>query len=323
MTKANDALIQSLLMQSERDGCCIVANSATLNRLLARHAKTGSLLRVSRGLFADPDYWSGLTKAQQTLHIMRGLSQLHPSWIFCSYSAAVAYGLSVSNSLLNKTHIIGPRNTDKLSSRITYHAIPQQTPRIVNGFRCTSLEQTLFDVARLTSTPKALAIVDSALRLGSIDKANLLDYFDTCKKGYLGAKKARRVAKNATHLSESGGESIARGLMIENGFKIPELQVEVLDPMNHNRKYRVDFLWRTNHGLIIGEFDGREKYLNPQMTGNRGVENVLIDERLRESRISITGAKIMRFGYKDLINEESFVKLLETFGVPKVNQRNS
>lgn len=317
MTKANDALIQSLLMQSERDGCCIVANSATLNRLLARHAKTGSLLRVSRGLFADPDYWTGLTKAQQTLHIMRGLSQLHPSWIFCSYSAAVAYGLSVSNSLLNKVYVVNAKSRSKVSQTVAYCAISNPVVHLINNVPCTTLERTLFDTTRLTAFPQALAIADSALRLNLITQAKLISYIDSYKNGCSGASKARQVAKYANRLAESGGESIARALIIKNGFQLPELQARINDPIDYRKQYRVDFLWHTNDSLIIGEFDGREKYLNPRMTGNRSIESVLIDERLRESRISITGARIMRFGYKDLINEASFVRLLQTFGVPK------
>ena len=91
------------------------------------------------------------------------------------------------------------------------------------------------------------------------------------------------------------------------------------DPLERRRRYRADFLWTLPDGSqVIGEFDGREKYVNPEMTGGRDVVDVLADERLRESRISACGAPIMRFSYRDVCDRRFFDRLLRTFRIPHV-----
>ena len=57
------------------------------------------------------------------------------------------------------------------------------------------------------------------------------------------------------------------------------------------------------------------------MTSGRSVVDVMADERLRESRMSISGAKVMRFSFADVRNQLFFVHLLETFGVPRTMPR--
>ena len=47
------------------------------------------------------------------------------------------------------------------------------------------------------------------------------------------------------------------------------------------------------------------------------MEAVLRNERTRESRLSLTGARIMRFTFADVLNRARFVHMLETFGVPR------
>lgn len=322
MSKSIDNKINHLLDDAERNQHCLVAMDAATNAQLMRRVRNGNLINPSPHLYARLNSWQKLSSSAQTLWRLRGLGLLHPEWTFCCFSAAIAYGLSVSNSLLTHTHILTQTEHKKRSKgRTVRHAIKDESFALVNQIRCTSLERTVFDCARLAPFECALAIVDSALRKELISKEDLFDYISNQTGGWHGAPQARTVCQLSSPLAESGGESIARGLMIRLGFEIPELQVTIPDLTNPSRTYRVDFLWRlTGRTLIIGEFDGREKYTNSVMTNGRDINQVLIDERLRESRISGTGAKIMRFGYKDLLDEQFFYHLLETFGVPRASR---
>ena len=106
--------------------------------------------------------------------------------------------------------------------------------------------------------------------------------------------------------------------MIEEGFQIPRLQVEIPDPLEGGKMYRVDYLWGDElHPLVIGELDGRDKLADPRMRHGLPMEAVLRNERTRESRLSLTGARIMRFAFADVLNRARFVHMLETFGVPR------
>lgn len=106
--------------------------------------------------------------------------------------------------------------------------------------------------------------------------------------------------------------------MIMLGFAVPDLQVECRDPMNPSKVIRVDFYWVLDDGtIIIGELDGRQKYIDPTMTKGKNLIEVLTDERLRESRLSVFGARIVRFSYSDVLDTAYFARLLERYGVPR------
>lgn len=325
MSKQNDRQIESLLDEAERSRRCLVAASQNLARQLLRRAKKGELIRINSTkplMYARANTWGNLSRPTQEIWKLRARNLACPSEVYCLYSAAALFGLAVSQNHLQVMHVIGHSNFN--TKTICYHNIGNQAITTCDDVRCTTIERTLFDCARMATFPAALAIVDSALRLQLISGEHLKESFAAWNSGWSGAKQARRVSRYASPLAESGGESYARGLMVELGFAEPELQAVIVDPVVSGKHYRADFLWRVpaevhaeSEKLIIGEFDGREKYTNPEMTGGRSVESVLIDERLRESRIGVTGAKIMRFGYKDLKSPGQFKRLLEAYGVPR------
>ncbi|MFZ2756017.1 MAG: hypothetical protein WAY93_04025, partial [Atopobiaceae bacterium] len=136
-----------------------------------------------------------------------------------------------------------------------------------------------------------------------------------------GIRQARRVASLADGRAENGGESIARATMVELGFALPELQAEFRDPVGGNA-YRVDFLWSLPGGQqVAGELDGREKYVNPSMTGGRTPVEVLTAERRRESRLTACGVKVLRFSLPEVLDHPYFARLLEAYGIPRRRAR--
>lgn len=111
-----------------------------------------------------------------------------------------------------------------------------------------------------------------------------------------------------------------RGIMIDLGFALPELQVEIEDPLCPGVMKRVDYLWRRGDGkVIIAELDGMGKY-QPQKSGGAGsldhAVSVLAAERRRESRINLTGATVVRFSLAEALDEGYFFRLLSEAGVP-------
>lgn len=174
----------------------------------------------------------------------------------------------------------------------------------------------MFDCLRSNSFRHGLAIADSALRVSGDDVEQFLEEFGRFHKCHAGHWRACEIMRLADARAENGGESIARAVMIEQGFMMPDLQVEVPNPVDPTKKFRVDFYWQLESGNIYGELDGHDKYIDPAMTNGRSTVQVLTAERLRESRISGTGAKIMRFSYNEAVNTPYFCNLLNGFGVP-------
>lgn len=191
----------------------------------------------------------------------------------------------------------------------------------VNGIRVTPLVRTVFDCCRRYPVRKCLGVADSALRLLQQDSSRLKEQFRAFPRQSKGRKQANIIASMANPLSENGGESLARATMIMLGYQTPQLQVEKSDPVDGST-YRLDFLWMLPNGTeIAGELDGHEKYVNPKMTYGKPAEDILIDERLRESRINALGIPVARFSMKDVSNPSRFARILDAFGIPRIERR--
>lgn len=303
---------------AEQESRLLMAESESDARRLRAGAARKELVSPTAGVFARTQHWEQLKPPQRTMHVMRTLAVRHPNWVFCSFSAAVAYGLAVSYPLLDKIHVATTRSSKTNNTRgIARHVVRDDSVQEVNGIRVTSLQRTTFDCLRSCGFRHGLAVADSALREGNLSRDELLAAFERTSGRFPHRQQALDTMELADGRAESGGESVARAVMIERGFRLPELQRVVPDPVSGSRR-RVDFYWEQDGWpSVIGELDGREKYLAPEMTGGRSSIDVLADERLRESRISLADARIVRFSYAQATNGVFFTRLLSAFGVPR------
>lgn len=304
---------------AESRGMCLIPDSASSRRQLKRMCTKGLAVQPFRGLFARCAYWESLSRSSKHLHILRALSKLHPDWVFSHYSAALVHGLSVSYRDLQTVHrLVSSASHLNSANQMTYHYTESPYGEVVYGVRVTTFEQTAADCACSGDFKKSLAVADSYVRLAGASKDDyerLLECY--CHPHRRGIVAAREAARWVDGRAENGGESMARAAIIELGYAPPDLQVEMDDPIEGRMGYRVDFLWTHADGTkIIGEFDGREKYIDPVMTEGRRTVDVLADERLRESRISASGTPVMRLSFKDIMNPRILIRILEAYGIP-------
>ena len=299
-------------------GFCTTPQSTSDERRLKRARQAGRLISPAPHLFVQPDPWNELRPNVQHRYVVRSLARLHPNWIFSHVSAAVMHGLYVSYTLINQVHILTDRHQNSASNAfVRRHKVTAADFTIVDDVRATTLARTAFDCLRSYDFRAGLAVADSASHQLSLSGDELGYSFTTFSTRNLGWRRACKIAGFADGRSENGGESVARAVMIERGYRIPNLQVVVNDSVDGNA-YRVDFCWQIDDRTrVLGELDGREKYRNPHMTQGRDVNDVLADERLRESRVSVQGDRIMRFSYADVIDTRRFCKILDAYHVPK------
>lgn len=88
-----------------------------------------------------------------------------------------------------------------------------------------------------------------------------------------GRTKARAVIEFANGLADRPGESMSRVSLMRSGLPAPDLQVGLAGASG--RVWIVDFWW-PDHKLI-GEFDGKWKYTDPEFMGGRTPYQVLLD----------------------------------------------
>ena len=309
--------LRQRLVKAHTEGHCLVPASPSDSQRLRRALKRGDLISPARGVYALPEIWSELEPRPREWQKLQALAILHPDWVFSHTSAAVLHGLYVSNHLLGTVHIAVKRNSwSRSTTSLERHIVENDSPARIVHATATSLTRTAFDCMRTYDFRNALAIADSTLRFGDITKSVLTDTLDAFDRRNKSASRAVEIAAWADPRSENGGESVARAVMIEEGFMVPELQVWIPNPTDPDDEYRVDYFWDLASGNVAGELDGREKYRNPKMTGGRDVVDVLASERLRESRLTGANTKVLRFSYGQVMRTKQFHHLLLSYGVP-------
>ena len=290
-------------------------------RALSRAVSEGWCVSPMPGVFCGVSRWESLSKTARHLALARSARELHPDWVFCGPTAAVAHGLDVGWSTIGSLHVATSASSWRSpTSAVTFHPIFDREVPIaeVEGVGATCLERTTLDCLRWTSFSLAMGVADSALRVSGLSADDLAGRMLRQGRGLHGLARVESVMRHADARAESGGESIARARMLQLGFVCPELQVTVPPAAPDAHEYRVDYLWQRADGAVIaGELDGTEKRKNPQMTEGKDVEDVLMEERLRESRLTLYNMAVMRFSFGDTKDPKKFAELLDGFGVPR------
>ncbi len=308
--------IDTLIEQAKESQCCARSNDVLLQKGLHRRYLAGELVKPYPGIYACANYWNRLNGAERTLHMARTLAKLHPNWVFAGLTAAAAYGFEHQWFLHHGLTITLPtrgshRPHDKLN--VIYSPYPKHDAAMVNGIPVTNEARTLVDCGRTQEFREALPIFDSAAANGVEESAVLKE----CSLTTRDCAKIIRLIRHTNAMSENGGESYARGTMIEAGFATPELQVAIVDPAT-GQQYRVDFLWKSDDGrIIVCEFDGTAKYVDPDMTGNKSIQETVQLERDREQGLQRAGiTNIVRITFNDVLQIKPMVAKLRRAGVP-------
>ena len=315
--------LKEVLPSCESAGLGIVPHTPAQHKVILRRLQTQDLERLAYGVTVRTQWWKQLPYEKRGWCIIRTLAATHPTWILGGAAAAWAYGWTATlRSLLPFGHMT-PSGTHPRTPHGIQHfycrAVEMKGAKIVSGLRVSDPYRTLFDCGRSLSFQRALPIADAALRSRIVTREKLIKYIIDHKR-WRRWRQALKVARHASPLAESGGESEARAVFIDLGFAAPQLQQEYKDPKT-GVKRRVDFLWKRKDGtVVIGEFDGLQKYTAPQYTGGKSAMTVLSEEKSREDQLSLFGVWLFRITYSDLANRYALAKRLRRYGVPYVDR---
>lgn len=313
--------VEEALDAAEARGMCLCVKSDRTKRLLDRRVDAGAVAAPFPHVYARDSYWRSLSPSAQALQVVRAAAALHPAWVFCGTSAAIAHGLQVSEPAPSVVHILdtkgGKGHQSKHVARHRPRAGDEEKFEVVAGVKATPLDRTIADCLRTLSMPAGLAVADSALRDYGLTREDLVG-FVRAQPRVRGSQQALQTIGWADGRSENGGESVARGIMIELGFCVPELQVLVEDPSRPGCEFRVDYAWETGvMRPIFGELDGAAKYAERRSAGEKVSARALLAERRRESRLTLCNASIVRFSFEEAKDRSFFEELLERYGVPR------
>lgn len=324
MTRTKRWNYEELLGEAERSESLLIAECANQRRQLNRLVRSGELFTPAPSVYVRKDYWRERNPAEKTMLLARALATVHPNWVFCGATAALLGGLEVPYSFLGHVHVAANRHYPGRSVRGVERIVVGDTKldsRITQGVRVVSPELAAIECMATSSFSDGLALADSLLRTNEVARDDLIETIRSMKRFAPRVERLVAIASYADARSESGGESIARGVMIEQGFPVPDIQFEIPDPLSPDKTFRGDYHWDLPEASVIGELDGMDKYLNTLITREDDLPRRLAKEKRREARLYMAGHRVARFGMPEVRNVRALVELLEGFGVPRHDAR--
>lgn len=345
--------IERLAAEAEREQRCLLPENEAQFKLILARMRSGEIIRTHRGIYARSDYWNTLLPPERARHIVRAISLRHPDRIFAGISAAAMLflehqwdlhddglvflasrsGGSVAayrgirhivmsdipvNTLIRYRHgSAAPQQTliaDRLSGRDPQRFVPRNAT-VIAAVAITSPARILVDCGLRYRFEQALPIFDSALRQRLVTRDQVMEICDSL---HADCGTVNRLLHYANPRNENGGESLCYATIIDQGFAVPQLQHEFIDPLDMRNRYRVDFVWHTPDGrVIVLEYDGMRKYVDPSMTGGGSVRDVVRREREREDalrRAKVT--TILRTNHDEVTRRYPLIRKLIDAEVP-------
>ncbi|WP_125968072.1 hypothetical protein [Bifidobacterium samirii] len=186
---------------------------------------------------------------------------------------------------------------------------------VVDTVLVTSPARTLVDCGLRYPFVEMLPMFDSAFRRHLVTREQILE---VCDGVHADCGHVFRLLRHANPLNENGGESRCYATIIDEGFAVPQSQVVFVDPNAPWNRYRADFVWHTPDGrVIVLEYDGTAKYVDPTMTKRRDVRDVVRAEREREAALRRAGVTtIIRVNHDEVVRRVPLVHKLLEAGVP-------
>ncbi|MFL0564402.1 hypothetical protein ACH0CG_01485 [Microbacterium sp. 179-I 1D1 NHS] len=297
------------------------------SRMITHSVEKGRLIRIQRNRYVRAEDIADLwPESVHRVEIAAAVAEMRHGPGVVSYdSAAVLWDLPLYRHRPAAVHISMPGDA-RMSSRLRVrrHAdrLADADLHEIGSVRCSSLERTVWDVARSLPADSALAAADAALRLavdseraGSFSHAGLRQrLLERCaaSSGVRGIRSAIRIMELADPRAELPGESVTRLRLRQLGFRRIGIQVPVDGP--DGQQFRVD-LEIEDEGILL-EFDGVAKYRDEGMRQGRGLEDVLLAEKQREDWIrGVTGKRLVRLTGEHIATPATLRSRLAAFGI--------
>jgi hypothetical protein len=199
------------------------------------HVVRGALQRPYHGLYARPPE----TLVDRAL----ALARILPHYASIGHqTAAQLHGFGVLPD--DRLHVVVPTGLPlpDIKGVVTHQAVLPFEPADLFGLPCLPAERCAIDLARAGRRGDALAVLDSALRCGAVDREMLAAEVSLHAR-LRGVCQARQLVPLADPRAECRQESQLRLLLLEAKLPAPEPQLWIRDDWGDPR-YRLDLGWR-------------------------------------------------------------------------------
>ncbi|MBT2501907.1 hypothetical protein [Curtobacterium sp. ISL-83] len=264
-------------------------------------------VRLFHGVGVERRDWDGLDPIGRRRLVVRArAARLQRDAVVSHRSAAALWGLPEHDRVDWRLHVIDTAATKTHSgSGVVRHvgALSGHETVVLDGIRTTTLERTLLDLLHTMPLEHSVIVLDHALRKGGVTREALVQA-SAVRRGGRGSRRATRALEFADPAAESPGESLSRLTADRLGAPAPVLQQEFVTEVG---RFRVDFWWPD--AGVIGEFDGRVKYDDP--------EALWAEKRREDALRRAPGVRsVARWGMSEAEDPVRLGRILIRAGVP-------
>ncbi|MBZ5739306.1 type IV toxin-antitoxin system AbiEi family antitoxin domain-containing protein [Nocardioides mangrovi] len=270
---------------------------------LARQVKSGFIVRIRQGAYALASVWDiADARKRQWLLSMAAMLQYDDQVALSHDSAAVVWDGPDHGLDLSAAHLTHFDGSGRRSAKLVHHegGILLDDISRRRGHWITSPGRTVLDVASIRGLETGVVVGDDFVHRGlaTVEEMRILAERMDCWPNTLAL---RLVLDLIDGRSESVGETLVRLLCRNMRLPRPELQWEVRDRRGRLLG-RVDFAWPQHQ--LLGEFDGKAKYLRLRRPGET-IEQTVLREKKREDDIrEASGCRMIRFTWPDIFRPE-------------------
>jgi hypothetical protein len=310
--------------------------------VIHREFRAGRLVRIRRGFYVSTADWLRARPSQRFAWSTAAITRSVKGAVLCGETAALASGLptlrtppwvELATTLPGRSGVrrsplmvLGEGSAAQQvrgnrSYPLRYCLKPNVESVAYGEFHCISRIRTTIDIMLTARLTEALVVADGLARILSREgklpsHANLLAIpaiaDGIANHPHASARiRAERAAALASPLAESVGESYSRAAFEILGFEQPVLQHAFYDKEGFIG--RADCWWPKHR--VVGEFDGKAKYVDAAVRGPISPEDAVYREKLREDRIRRLGFGFVRWGWADVEDPERLRRRLLAAGL--------
>jgi hypothetical protein len=264
-----------------------------------RACRTGTWHRIRPGAYTYADLWPASVESQQRLtgHVVA--DRLAPSVALSHANAALEHGLPVWGIDLSLTHVTRlDGGAGRTEAGVVHHEGLTLADDVVEmgGRLVMKPVRAALETASLGTAEAAMSLFDSLLHQGKGTSEGLEQTYLALAQ-WPDMQKLHVPLLMADPRPESVGESRSRWLFYTQHLPAPELQFPVYD--DHGGLLGItDFAWPEHE--LLGEFDGKVKYLRYLRAGETSGDVVFREKRREQLVCEQLGWRMVRLVWADL-----------------------
>ena len=266
---------------------------------LGRLVRAGAIVRIRQGAYAVAPVWRDLDERGRHLLLASAVMLQYDDHVALSHdSAALAWSGPTHALELDSVHVTHFGGGGRRAAGVVHHEGACRVGDVsrLDGHWITSPGRTVLDVAARHGVEAGVVLGDDLVHRG-LTSVSELRTLAAPMEFWPSTLTQRLVLDLIDGRSESVGETLVRLLCRNLRLPRPDLQFEVRTP-GGRLVGRADFAW---HGeKLLGEFDGRAKYLRHRRPGESIGEAVLREKRREDEMRELTGYRMIRFVWADL-----------------------